>query len=109
MCTESCPDYVLPNIFTPDGNSINDIYHPINPYRDVKDVDMQIFNRWGDLIFKTTDADIGWNGKRRNNGEECPDGVYFYVCQVNELTLSGETKPRMLKGFIHLYRGEKVK
>lgn len=109
VCTESCPDYVLPNIFTPDGNSVNDIYHPILPYRDVKDVDMQIFNRWGDLVFETTDADINWNGKRRNSGEESPEGVYFYVCQVNEIMLNGETKPRILKGFIHLYRGAKVK
>jgi len=109
VCTESCPSYELPNIFTPDGNGINDLYHPIIPYRDVKDVDMQIFNRWGDLVFKTTDADINWNGNRRNTGEPSPDGVYFYVCKVNEITLSSEMKPRLLKGFIHLYRGSAVK
>ena len=105
VCTESCPQYELPNIFTPDGNFINDIYHPITPYRDVKDVDMIIFNRWGDKIFETTDPDIGWNGKRKNTGEDCPEGVYFYVCKVNEIQLSGTTTQRILKGFIHLTRG----
>ncbi|MBK7889166.1 MAG: gliding motility-associated C-terminal domain-containing protein [Bacteroidetes bacterium] len=105
VCTESCPDYVLPNIFTPDGNFINDIYHPILPYRDVKDVEMTIFNRWGDKIFETTDPDINWNGKRNNDGEESPDGVYFYVCKVNEIRLSGAVEQRVLKGIIHLTRG----
>ncbi|MBL7924111.1 MAG: gliding motility-associated C-terminal domain-containing protein [Bacteroidia bacterium] len=109
VCTESCPQYELPNIFTPDGNLINDIYHPVTPYRDVKDVDMTIYNRWGDIIFTTTDADINWNGKRNNDGEECPEGVYFYVCKVNEIRLSGSAVPRILKGFIHLTRGEKLK
>jgi gliding motility-associated-like protein len=108
VCTETCPLYELPNIFTPDGNSINDLYHPITPYRDVKDVEMTIFNRWGDIVFETTDAAINWNGKRNNDGQENPEGVYFYVCKVNELSLSGETTQRILKGIIHLYRGEKV-
>ena len=106
ICTETCPLYELPNIFTPDGNLVNDIYHPITPWRDVKDVEMVIFNRWGDKIFETTDPAIGWNGKRNNDGMESPEGVYFYVCKVNELRLSGETEQRILKGIIHLYRGE---
>ena len=69
---------------------------------------MTIFNRWGDIVFETTDAAINWNGKRNNDGQENPEGVYFYVCKVNELSLSGETTQRILKGIIHLYRGEKV-
>lgn len=114
LCAESCPYYELPNVFTPDGNGINDLFHPIPPcqgcetYRDIRDVDMKIRNRWGDLVFETSDPFIGWNGTRMNDGEENPEGVYFYTCRVNEVALSG-TRQRILKGFIHLHRGSTSK
>jgi gliding motility-associated-like protein len=108
VCAETCPDYVLPNVFTPDGNGINDTFHPFLPYRDVKDVDMKIYNRWGDLVFKTTDPMIRWNGKRNNTGDDNPEGTYFYICQVNEYSLD-TVKPRMLHGTILLSRGEGTK
>lgn len=107
VCAEPCPNYELPNIFTPDDNGINDVFHPILPYRDVKDIDMQIFNRWGALVFETKDPDINWNGKRMNDGQPCPEGVYYYICIVNEL-FQDTVKPRVLNGFIHLTRGPKV-
>ena len=108
VCAETCPDYVLPNVFTPDGNGINDTYHPFLPYRDIKDVDMKIFNRWGGLVFSTTDPMIRWNGKRNNTGEDNPEGTYFYICQVNEYYMNG-IKPLMLKGTILLNRSENAK
>ncbi len=111
VCTPSCPLYELPNVFTPDGNSVNDLYHPILPYRDIQDIDMTIFNRWGGTVFTTSDPDIDWNGRQFNTGEECPEGVYFYVCKVNEIQLNPaeNPEPKVLKGFIHLIRGEKLK
>lgn len=103
-CTEGCPRYVLPNFFTPDGDIHNATFHPIEyNYSDVKDIDIKIYNRWGDVLFKTTDPDINWNGKRNNTGEDVPDGVYYYTCIVNEVFLKG-VKPRVLKGFIQVIR-----
>lgn len=107
VCTGPCPLYVLPNSFSPDGIGKNDLYHPIYPYRDIERVDMRIFNRWGDPVFKTEDPEIGWNGKRDNMGPDSPEGVYFYVCKVFEVPAgpSEEKEPRILSGFIHLIRG----
>lgn len=108
FCTGPCPEYELPNIFTPDNNQVNDVYHPLLPYRDIVRVDMRIFNRWGDQVFKTEDPFIGWDGTRNNAGVECPEGVYFYVCEVYETpdpTQPGaQQAPRVLNGFIHLTR-----
>ncbi len=101
-CVDNCPVYELPNVFTPDGNGINDTFHPF-PYRYVKDIDIRIFSRWGLEVFSSTDADINWNGKTDNTGEDLPDGVYYYICRVNEIYLSG-IKSRELKGFIQLIR-----
>ena len=62
---------------------------------------MQIFNRWGNLVFKTTDPQILWKGDNQQNGKQLADGVYYYVCIVNEIRLAGIT-PRDLKGFVHI-------
>jgi gliding motility-associated-like protein len=111
VCVDACPAYELPNIFTPDDDGINDIYHPILPYRDIREIDMIIWNRWGDEVFSTKDPDINWNGRRNNDGEILPDGVYYYRCLVDEFTSRDQgneiTKPRVLTGFIHITRGGK--
>ena len=103
ICIDNCPYYELPNVFTPDGNGKNDALNPF-PYRFVKDIDLHIYNRWGQEVFSTADRDINWNGKVDNTGKPCPDGVYYYLCIVNEIYRSG-IKPRALKpGFIQIIR-----
>jgi len=99
VCVDNCPLYELPNVFTPGGDGYNDLFHPIYPYRYVKDIDITIINRWGQVMFKTTDPDILWDGKRMDTQKNVVSGVYFYVCTVNEIRLSGII-PRELKGQI---------
>jgi gliding motility-associated-like protein len=75
------------------------------PYRYVESVEMKIFNRWGNLVFETTNPDIMWNGKNQKGGAMSSDGVYFYVCTINEKYLEG-IRSRLLKGFVHLLRNK---
>lgn len=102
VCVDNCISYMLPNVFTPNGDGINDIYYPKRPYYFVEKVDMKIYNRWGDLIFETADPDIKWDGKYMKNNKPVADGVYFYICDVYEQRLTG-TEIRHLSGFIHVY------
>ncbi|MBN2729296.1 MAG: gliding motility-associated C-terminal domain-containing protein [Bacteroidales bacterium] len=97
-----CDLYQLPNVFTPNGDGHNDYFMPF-PYDFVEEIDIQIFNRWGNVVFQTTDPDIMWDGKDMHSGNDCSEGVYFYLCDVYELTLSGLHK-RTLTGTVHLYR-----
>ncbi|MBL4755182.1 MAG: gliding motility-associated C-terminal domain-containing protein, partial [Flavobacteriales bacterium] len=63
--------------------------------------DLKIFNRWGQLVFETTDPDINWDGKYFRNGQDVAQGVYYYVCEVFMIRLTGiETKT--LTGFVHV-------
>ncbi len=102
ICVDNCPDYKLPNVFTPNGDGNNDVFSPF-PFQFIHDIDMKIYNRWGTLVFKTTDPDILWDGKDKLTGTDCSSGVYYYVCHVNEVRLSGiESTP--LTGFVHLIR-----
>ena len=84
-----------------------DIFHALIPYRYVESIDIQIFNRWGEVVFATTDPYVGWNGLNMTSKNPCTTGVYYYICTVNEIRLAGIV-PHELKGFLHLISsGEK--
>jgi len=99
---DSCSTYKLPNVFTPNNDNKNDYFKPF-PYTSVEKINIKIFNRWGKIVFETSDPDINWDGKNQTNKKECPDGVYFYVCEIYELKLSGVNK-RTIKGSIQILR-----
>jgi gliding motility-associated-like protein len=100
VCGDNCPEYTLPNVFSPNGDGVNDLFGPF-PYRGVKEIDLQVFNRWGQLVFETRDPDINWNGTHKDNGEPLSDGVYFYICNVIFVRLAGD-QVMTLKGYVHL-------
>jgi len=104
VCIDNCEGYYnLPNVFTPSSDGINDLYHPLLPYKFLESVDFQVFNRWGVLVYSTTDPMINWNGTYLDSGELVSDGVYFYICQINEIKLAG-IKSRSIQGNITIFR-----
>lgn len=108
VCVDNCSDYNLPNTFTPNGDGFNDLFTPILPYRFIDHVDMKIFDRWGNLVFTTTDPMLNWDGRDSKLGKDVNEGVYYYVCTVYEITVGGVVpfkEPK--KGYIHLYRQDK--
>ncbi|MDR0713290.1 MAG: gliding motility-associated C-terminal domain-containing protein [Bacteroidales bacterium] len=104
VCLDECGAYELPNVFTPNGDNINDVFKSYNP-ADVRKVNMQIFNRWGKLVFRTEDAAINWDGRDMDGKRFVPSGVYYYTCDVYEERLTG-LQIKTLTGFIHLYYNE---
>jgi gliding motility-associated-like protein len=69
--------YYIPNSFTPDGDMHNQTFQPVftsgyDPYNFV----MYVYNRWGELIFETHDASVGWDGTY--GGELVPEGTYVW-------------------------------
>lgn len=67
---------VIPNVFTPNGDGLNDNFYPVINC-DLTAYQIYIFNRWGNLLFQSDDQFEVWDGKY--NGENVPDGVYFYL------------------------------
>ena len=64
----------LPNAFTPDGNGLNEVFLPVFAYPDeVEEYRMEIYNRWGGLVFRSEEKTFGWDGRN------APSGVYAYV------------------------------
>lgn len=104
VCVDNCPDYRLPNTFTPNGDNQNDLFIPY-PYRFVERVDFQVYNRWGNLVFETQDPDLNWNGQNLQ-GKDLAEGTYFYTCLVYEQRVEGIVPAaQQLKGYIQLIRG----
>ncbi len=101
VCLDNCTYYRLPNIFTPNGDGINDYFTPQKPYYFVEKIRIRIQNRWGIVVFETDDPEINWDGRYFKNNRMVSDGVYFYVCDVYEQRLTGETV-RHLTGFLHV-------
>jgi gliding motility-associated-like protein len=99
-CADNCPEYSLPNVFSPNGDGFNDAFRPF-PYAFIESVSFIVYNRWGIEVFETTNPDLLWNGRLNNSGALVPDGVYFYICVVNELRLTGIVQ-RTLKGTIQI-------
>lgn len=103
VCVDNCPHYNLPNVFSPNGDGSNDFFVPF-PYQYVDSIHIQIFNRWGNLLFQTDDPDIMWDGTAEQSGESVPEGIYYYTCTVYAITLQG-LDPIDLNGYFHLFRG----
>ncbi|HQB48734.1 MAG TPA: gliding motility-associated C-terminal domain-containing protein, partial [Bacteroidales bacterium] len=72
-------------------------------FTSVERINLIIFNRWGRIVYQTTDPWFQWDGKNQQNNRNCSEGVYFYVCDVFEIQLEGLTK-RTIKGSITLLR-----
>jgi len=71
--------YYIPNTFTPDGDLYNNNFKPIftsgfDPYN----YNLQIFNRWGELIFESNNPSIGWDGSYGMFGNQVQSSTYSY-------------------------------
>ena len=71
--------YFLPNAFTPNFDSINDEFFGKGFFDGMENFKMTIWNRWGELVFETSDYREGWNGRKLNVGKDSPQGVYVVV------------------------------
>jgi gliding motility-associated-like protein len=96
--------FYVPNTFTPDVDKYNPIFQPVftsgfDPY----DYTLLIFNRWGEIIFESRNAAIGWNGTYGSNGEiqMCQDGTYTWKI---EFKTKANDERKMVVGHVNLIR-----
>jgi gliding motility-associated-like protein len=83
--------YQLPNVFTPNGDGINDIFEPkVTGLSLISGAKTVIFNRWGNILHDTEDPLIQWDGKSKLTKMDCPPGTYFYVTDITYIGATGE-------------------
>jgi gliding motility-associated-like protein len=86
---EDCP-YVLffPNAFTPDNDGLNDVFRPVS--MNITVFHMEIYDRWGTLLFATDDLKEGWNGIYKSR--TCKPETYVYEVTFETLSKPGQKK-----------------
>jgi gliding motility-associated-like protein len=84
------------NVFTPNNDGVNDVYQ--FDLLNIVEIELTILNRWGNVMFTTTDVNASWNGK--SNGKDAEPGVYFY----NFKAKGAQNEAFEGHGFIHLVR-----
>jgi gliding motility-associated-like protein len=71
--------WFMPNAFTPNGDGTNDGFLGKGLVRGATDFNMSIWNRWGEMVFQTSNPDEPWNGRAQQTGGLSPVGVYVYT------------------------------
>ncbi|MBS1646908.1 MAG: gliding motility-associated C-terminal domain-containing protein, partial [Bacteroidetes bacterium] len=105
-CPPDSFSLAAPNIFSPNGDGINDAWQPIihNYQYSLNSYQCTLYNRWGNKVFTNNSLTPGWSGKAPN-GEAAPAGTYFYIIHYKATGNSqGTVQENSLKGFIELIR-----
>lgn len=93
--------FYVPNTFTPDGNGKNEIFKPVMTSGfDVYDYELLIFNRWGEIIFESRNAEVGWDGTFKGNVMQ--DGTY--VWKITMKTTESGRERKVYTGHVNLLR-----
>lgn len=87
----------IPNTFTPNNDGLNDVFKPL--CTNIIDLSMDIFDRWGLLIFHTNEAEQGWDGTYK--GTKCQEDVYVYKLQYTDIP---KHKTHNLAGQVNIVR-----
>lgn len=70
----------VPNTFTPDNDGINDVFFCYG--HDLASFEIIIFNKWGDVVYQSTDITMPWDGSAKGGDYYVPDGVYPYILKA---------------------------
>jgi len=73
------------NVITPNGDGINDTFKL--RIEGSTNYHLLIFNRWGEVVFESTDPNNCWTGKNKNDGTDCPAGTYYYIWKFQLMNL----------------------
>jgi gliding motility-associated-like protein len=96
--------FYVPNTFTPDNDNYNQTFQPVftsgfDPY----DYTLLIFNRWGEIVFESHDATVGWDGSYGSNGEieMVQDGTYTWKI---EFKTNKNDERKMVIGHVNILK-----
>jgi gliding motility-associated-like protein len=90
----------VPNAFSPNGDNQNDEFRPIGFVEGMQDYELKIWNRWGEIIFQTTEYEEAWNGRKHNTQKPVQNGVYVFFLRFTDASGNEHTK----RGYVFVTR-----
>ena len=94
----NCESLIMPNVFSPNGDGINDIFYINGHY--LQKESLFVFDRWGLEVYNSLDVEKGWDGTNMKNDKKCDAGTYFYISNV----ILFDGKHKVIKGYLSLFR-----
>ncbi len=82
-CEPENYDYFIPDGFSPNGDGRNDTYFIPNIEKIYPEFTLEIYNRYGAILFKGNKNNLHWDGSTSNGNNTAPNGIYFYVIKYN--------------------------
>ena len=93
--------FYVPNSFTPDLDEHNQVFKPVfSSSLALKNYNMTIYNRWGEIVFESIDPLIGWGGSYGYYGQQVQDDTYIWIIQFTD----NLNNLRILSGHVNLVR-----
>ena len=80
---------LFPNAFTPNGDGRNDQFKILNAFN-LQDYSLSVYNRWGQMVYSTTDFRQGWNGEVKGKPQD--PGTFVYFCKYKKDDIPVTTK-----------------
>ncbi len=113
FCRENCPSFSLPNVFTPNGDGVNETFEALRePFcpRFIEKVELWVYNRWGKQVYyynsdnnqnQETNLISYWDGTS-DTGGKVSAGVYYYQAEVTFKILDPQRAARKYKGWVQV-------
>ena len=109
VCKDNCISFMLPNVITPNGDGLNDVFRPAAGTAFIRSMKFKVFNRWGVLVYDRSASSggdalyINWAGVD-NDGNRLSDGTYYYEAEVEFFTLDPRQARATYKGWVEIVR-----
>jgi gliding motility-associated-like protein len=115
ICNDNCPKYVLPNVFTPNNDGLNDTFRPMDETseggltqcpRFVNSIEISFFNRWGVMVYSYKSGQensiyINWDG-RDSKGKMLESGMYYYSAKLIYNVLKVDDQLGIISGWVNI-------
>jgi len=93
--------FYVPSGFTPEGDGLNDTWGPVGQSFEYESYNVQIYDRWGNLMWQTDNPTKFWDGTNQNSTKDVKQGTYVYVFKLKKFNTF---EPKTITGTVTLYR-----
>jgi gliding motility-associated-like protein len=97
--TIDCGELFIPTAFSPNADAVNNTFRVKINADCVKEMDLKVYDRWGEVVFETQNPTTAWDGKYK--GKDLDSAVFVYVL---EITLNTDTESQKFKGNLSLIK-----